>query len=350
LQFPVPQFVGGWEPAKQNPKVLSEAQGAVIGHHWVIFGGFDTGYDQATADTYALDLDDPNAEWVKQDDYPLAPGITHAANVVVDSKLYVCGGYLGGHPGPHVEQCFVFDFTISAGTTGQWSSLSDLPAGRGGGGLTYDTTLNTLTYAGGAERPNAGVTFFPILDYFTRVYTIDYRHAWTLDLNDMAAGWVERPDIPYDGNHMGFVTALDKDMEEHHYYLGGQLGEDEFLSNLDSNYEWDAGEGSWTARARLPFKRGHASESTRPISCGFIQAGGATNILSLTPNLLASISDISYYDIETNSWVKIGDLPVNAKTPVCVIHQEYMYCEAAFPYEYGLNGERFCFRRKIIVP
>jgi len=181
--------VGGWVPATQNPKVLSEAQGAVISDHfWVIFGGFDSTYDQATADTYALDLDDPNAEWQKQDDYPLAPGITHAANVVVGSKLYVCGGYLGGHPGPHVEQCFVFDFSIAAGT-GQWSQLPALPAGRGGGGLTFDSTLNTLMYAGGAERPNADFRGIPILDFFTRVYTVDYLHAWTLNLNNLAAGW-----------------------------------------------------------------------------------------------------------------------------------------------------------------
>jgi hypothetical protein len=32
------------------------------------------------------------------DDLPVAAGITHGAFAVVGLKLYMCGGYLGGHP------------------------------------------------------------------------------------------------------------------------------------------------------------------------------------------------------------------------------------------------------------
>lgn len=328
----VPLFVGGWEPAKQMPKPLAEAQGGVIGNYFFVTCGFDTGFFQTTTDTYRRDLSKPDAEWEKQDDYPLDEGVTHGATVVIGDKFYICGGYLGGHPGPHIPNCFVFDNSVAPGQ-GQWTALPDMPDGRGGGGLTYDSTLNKITYAGGAERPNADKEW-----YFTAVYTVDYLHAWSLDLGDPEAVWQVEPDIPYFGNHMGFVTALDKDSNEHHFYLGGQVGDLEYTGNVDNNYEWDAMSAEWIEKAPLPFARGHASESTRPISCGFFQAGGSFNDYGVT-------REVTYYDTGTNSWVKIGDLPVPVRTPVCDVYGEYMECQSGLP-----DSAFFAWKRKIIVP
>lgn len=195
----------------------------MIGDYMVLTGGFDEGFSQTTDLTYTLDLADPDAGWLQQDSYPISPGITHGATVVVDSKFYICGGYLGefyspdvylhhtswttfylystrndpillflgGHPGPHIPNCFVFDVSALPGTASQWSPLPDMPDGRGGGGLTFDATTHSITYAGGAERPNAGKWW-----YFTAIETIDYRDTWTLYLDDVDSGWHVEPEFP----------------------------------------------------------------------------------------------------------------------------------------------------------
>lgn len=99
----------------------------------------------------------------------------------------------GGHPGPHIPDCYMFDNTIAPGN-GQWTKLPSLPEGRGGGGMTHNVALNTLTYAGGAERPSADSWF-----YLSAIETIDYQHTWTLELDNIRAGWQVEIDIPYLG-------------------------------------------------------------------------------------------------------------------------------------------------------
>jgi len=80
----------------------------MIGKWLVIAGGFheppDGGIRAATNKSWKLDTSDPTANWIPNDDLPdsLALGVTHGATVIVGDKLYICGGYLGGHPGPHV--------------------------------------------------------------------------------------------------------------------------------------------------------------------------------------------------------------------------------------------------------
>jgi len=137
---------------------------------------------------------------------------------------------------------------------------------------------------------------------------------------------------------MSFVTAFDKDLKEHQYYFGGQMGDQEYTGNLVQNYEWDPVNKLWTQRTSLPFPRGHAGESTRPISCGFLVAAGTTNDFAIT-------KDISFYDIGSDSWIKIGDMPGEVRTPVCDIRGDWLYCNSGRPWT-----EFFNWRRKIIVP
>jgi len=71
---------------------------------------------------------------------------------------------------------------------------------------------------------------------------------------------------------------------------------------LDEHYEWNEFTKEWTERARLTFPRGHAGESTRAIGCGFIIIAGSANDFKV-------LTDISYYDIDGDYWIKIGDVP-----------------------------------------
>jgi hypothetical protein len=223
--------------------------------------------------------------------------------------------FVGGHPGPHTDACFVYDHSIAPGTGLQWKTFPSLPDGRSGGGLCYSKTRNALVYAGGAERPSSTVY-------------IDYPHTWMYLLGNhgtAAAGWKPMKDRPILSNHMSYVAAKDEAGRERLFYLGGQKAENEKTGNVADNYEYNATQNVWTQRRAMPVARGHASSSTRAISCGFLVAGGTTN--------RGKTKDISYYDIPSDTWTQVGLLPAVVNTPVCDVDfvNGYLYCETGLP-------------------
>jgi N-acetylneuraminic acid mutarotase len=297
----------------------------MIGKDLIIISGFKNGFYDVTAENYALDVSDPNAKWRRMDDLPVPDGITHAGFAVVGQKLYMCGGYLGGNPGPDIPDCFIYDHSVQPGTSGQWSTFEPLPEGRGGGGMIYDTKSNALIFAAGADREQGTQD------------TIDPPTTWMYDFDNKSAGWLQKQDIPYVGNHISFVTAYDGNGKERHYFAGGQIGGDEWTGNLDNNVEWDAENEKWIERKPMPSTKGHAASSTRAIGCGYIMVGGSSN------SRRGETDDISYYDIPSDTWIKIGTLPKKMNTPVCDIYDGWLYCES------GPAWSKFSYKRELIV-
>lgn len=100
-----------------------------------------------------------------------------------------CGGYLGGHPGPHIDTCLLYDHARN-----QWSTLPSLPDGRAGGGMTFNPSDNSLFFTAGAERPNAPQS----------ADAVDFRNSWKLSLSNLGNGWATRASIPFETNHMSY--------------------------------------------------------------------------------------------------------------------------------------------------
>jgi N-acetylneuraminic acid mutarotase len=303
------------------PIPVGEANGGLVGNDLVIISGFYNGVNQCTTQNYALDITNPSASWRRMDDHPIALGISHTMTVIVGMKIYMCGGYVGGDPGPHTDQCFVYDHSIAPGTTGQFSTFPNLPdTGRAGAGIVYDTASNALIFAGGATRPN----------------TIDRPDTWMYSLANPSVGWVKKADIPLLSNHLSYVTAKDATGKERHYWMGGQASGNEVNGNRAEVYEYDAEKNIWIQRASMLIPRGHASASTRAIGCGFIIIGGTTNGTGKT-------TDVSYYDIPSDTWTKIGDLPSADNCLVCDINGGTLYCETGNSFSY------FSFKTQITV-
>ena len=105
-QYPINsplQFDGDWiQGNPQYPLKVGESQGAMIGNELVIVSGFWNSWKGVTKQVYKLDTTDPNAVWDRQDDVLYPVGVSHCAFVVVGQKFYICGGFEGAHPGPHV--------------------------------------------------------------------------------------------------------------------------------------------------------------------------------------------------------------------------------------------------------
>ena len=312
--------MGSWEPVQKHPIPLAEAQGGMVGEDFVLIGGFTTEWNHASTMVYARNVKEQTSFWRRMDDIP-SP-VTHAATAVVGSKLFLCGGYVGGNPGPDSNLCFVFDHSNPPGS-GQWSRLPDLPASRAGGGMIVDSKMNALFFSGGARRP-----------LLNDRHAEDCAQTWMLYLDDFESGWVNSTDGLLNTNHIAHVTAKDHFGRERHYMMGGQSGEYEMDQNTNKLFEFDTVNEAWIERAPMLLTRGHATASTRATSCGFITAGG-------TSNEYGKISDISYYDIPTNTWHSIGNLPRAINTPVCDIHGGYLYCNS------GIIKGKFSFRIQI---
>jgi len=70
--------------------------------------------------------------------------------------------------------------------------------------MLYDSASNSLVFAAGAVRPQAGN---PNAD--------DYTNTWTFDLSKIGtpqAAWVEQDNIPYGANHIRYVLEPFGDM------------------------------------------------------------------------------------------------------------------------------------------
>ena len=254
---------------------------------------------------YARDLTSTSSVWRRMDDMPLA--VTHAPSVVVGMKVYMCGGYVGAHPGPHTDFCAVYDHSIVPNTTGQWSNFTKLPiGGTAGAGMIYDSNQNALYYSGGGQRLNPN-----------SAHPIDMNNTWKYSFTNPNAGWVGTTPIPYTANHLSSVTHTDINGNQRHYFFGGQRQEFEAKGNLADNFEFVASTETWVRRANMTWARGHTSASSRAVGCGFITAGGSFNSATNVKNRTA---DISYYDMYSDTWTSIGTAPASGATPILVVH------------------------------
>lgn len=299
---------------------MAEPQGHFLGQNHVIWGGFSKKWSTATNRTFSYNVTSATSVWLEKNQYPIPTGITHAAVARKGaSALYSCGGYVGGTSDglPATQKCFAYTNAL------QWVEIPPLPAIRAGGGLWYDSKRNSLIYSGGAS--------IHILS--TQSTNADQKTTWELKLGDPAAIWQLKADTLYTGNHQGFTTVTYQG-KERHFLVGGQNAGKEYDGNKDNLVEYDADNDKWDSRQNMLFPRGHFSSSVIPYrNCGFLIAGGATNS--------GMTSDISYYEISTNKWHKIGNLTKPMNTPACGIFADYLHCQG------GSLGDIESWKRRI---
>ena len=279
----------------------------MLGSHIFIAGGFINGFNEVTTQTFARDISVPNSSWRQMDDMPVEIGITHAAVVAIGMKLYMCGGYLGIRPGRQVASCFVYDQSKAPGN-GQWSTFTNLPKGSAGAGMIFDGATRMLYYSGGGQRRTPG-----------SIDTTDVSFTWKISIDTPSSGWVRSTPFPFKANHLSAVTTTTTMGQERHFFVGGQIGENELDGNVGDMFEFLPSTERWIRRASLPSNRSHTTISTRAIGCGFIMAGGTLNSITEKKN---RTSEILYYDVPTNSWLTIGSIPLPGATPPVFIDDD----------------------------
>lgn len=283
------------------PYQIAEAQGAIVPGSGtgpadlVLAGGVRayTGY-RAFQDTFALRIGE-NSTWRRLANIP--EPITHAAVAVVGYQMYLCGGYLGKYPGPSIDRCYRFNVTEN-----KWHSFPKLPIKSSGGGMVYIRPMNALFFSTGTFR-EAGETL-----------ATDFADSYMIDLGDLEKGWVSKAPIPNPRNHIGTVEVRGR-----YFFLGGQHGRDERTSVQNTLSEYLPLENRWVERSNIPSILSHIQTSVKPYRKGFLVVGGSAWWGSI-------IDMVFYYHLPTDTWHLVGKYPRKAKTIVCGVKTNVLYC------------------------
>lgn len=270
-----------WRTEAPAPLQRFEAGGAAVGGKLYVLGGYTTGDIRSTARS---DVYDPaTGTWRRIADMPVQ--VTHAPAVVVDSEIWLVGGFVGNHPGPSTSDVWIY--STAANT---WRRGASLPQRRGAGGAGL--VGRTIYAFGGVDRA-AGSNEY-----------IDEAEHWALDLDAPNRGWQRRADLPLPRNHLG-SGALDGAV----YAVSGQLGGDEASGNRREVHRYDPPTDRWTRVADLPVPRGHTTASVFPFQGRLVVMGGTRNGNTPAP-------DVHAYDPGTNRWQALPSMPAGRKTPV----------------------------------
>jgi N-acetylneuraminic acid mutarotase len=251
----------------------SEGMGAVVGGKLYVFGGYvDTTFKPTRrSDVY----DVATNRWSQIADLPF--GSSHVGTTVVGNSIYFAGGY----PATATNQTFSTDAVWRYDTTtNTFSDMPKLPAPRGGAALV--ALGRTLHFFGGSDR-----------------FRTDAAQHWSLDLDNLAAGWVARAPLPVATNHVAGVALGGKI-----YAIGGQQKQDAAAVQRADVQVYDPATNTWIARAPLPSARSHITSSTFVRDGRIITIGGL-----LQGNRPTNIAD--QYDPATNTWRSVTSLPRN---------------------------------------
>ena len=221
-----------WRQVSPRPVAAEEGMAAVLDGRLYTFGGFDD--EQYRVDRSVWSYSPADDSWRQH--RPLPTLLTHAGVAVSagGGSVYMVGGYVGHHPGLDTTDVWRYDARAD-----RYDRMPDLPvsAGAGGAALVGDT----LYAVGGRQRTlsREGVRL------------------WALDLNDPAAGWQKRADLPKGINH--FATAAVGDQI---YVLGGQVEEEGHETPQDAVYRYDTRADRWHAAGKLPRPMDHQMAQT----------------------------------------------------------------------------------------
>ena len=262
-----------WTTRAASPIGRAEALKAVIDDKVYVFGGFSGSAGPVkTSHVY-----DPAANtWSPIADLPTR--LTHAGVATEGRDVYVAGGYVGIGTTGYSQDFGVRDVWKYNVDTNLWTDMPDLPRDLASGGLV--TLGRNLHYFGGNDGNRN-----------------DAADHYVLNLDDLAAGWQNRPVMLEAVSHFGYAALGGKI-----YAVGGQHGNDEQLTTVATVQMYDPATNQWTTRASMPAAISHIGSSTFVHNGRIITAGGETAHTAATNRVAA-------YDPVANTWTAMSNLP-----------------------------------------
>lgn len=132
-----------WTSIVDLPADRGAGGSALIGRELHFFGGMNETRDEESGDHWSLNIDNPNAQWVRR--ASLLNPRNHTAGAAVNGVLYA----LGGQHGQEEEQDAQNDIERYDPVANRWTKVADLPAGRSHHASSTFVIGNTLIIVGG---------------------------------------------------------------------------------------------------------------------------------------------------------------------------------------------------------
>jgi N-acetylneuraminic acid mutarotase len=269
-----------WQAVAPNPFKRAEALGGVVNGKLYVMGGLYSGGSGSILATARCDVYNPATNtWTRLKDMP--ERITHAGQVVVGDTIWFIGGYVGDHPGPGTKHVWKYNTT-----TNTWSAGPNLPFDRGAGGAGI--VGNTIYFFGGMNHDR----------------TWSAPNTWALDLNNQAAGWKSKADLPNPRNHIAAASV-----GGYIYAIGGQYNQEQAQIAQNEIDRYDPVTNTWTKVGELPTVRSHINSSTFVWNGKIVVLGG-----ELAYNTV--VRNVTLYDPATNTSTEMSPLPFARSTSV----------------------------------
>lgn len=261
-----------WTTTTPSPLGRSEAQGGMVESKLYVVGGYT---DTTFIPAQRTDVYNPaTKKWSRLADLPVAT--THAGTAIVGQSLYLAGGYISNQGGGQTfATTNVWRYDV---TTNSWFSLPPLPVARGSGALAV--LGRELHFFGGGD-----------------INRKDKGDHWFLNL-DGGTTWQVGPALPNPRTHLGAVVLGGKI-----YAVGGQRGADQNMVTQTSVHSWSPAQPNlWTTITPMPGPRSHAA--TFIMGNRIILLGGQLNYSTPLASGLA-------YDPISATWSSLTPLPLN---------------------------------------
>lgn len=269
---PPPSQTITWASGPDLPMPLSELAPLVIGGKVYVFGGYDQVPSYTSTNTVHR-FDPVTNTWTRMADMP--ERVSHLGHVADERYGYFAGAYvLRSNNQQTFASSSVYQYDS---VTDTYTALPALPRPRGAGGLGL--IGRELHFVGGFNIQRQSET-----------------EHWSLNLDNLAAGWQVRPDVPVPLNHFGVVSVGNA-----MYLVGGQKTVVDDPDDASIMYRWTNDEG-WTQLTSLPEPRSHSGGAT------FFHDGRIYMMGGYGPGTSVE-SDVFIYDIASNTWTTGTPLP-----------------------------------------
>jgi hypothetical protein len=272
-----------WSTKAAAPTVRAEAMGAYVNGKVYAFGGYvdRTYHPIARVDVY----DVASNTWTRLKDMPFG-ALTHSGTTTDGNFVYLAGGYPGD---PTHGQTFSTTSVWRYDTTNDsWTKMPSLPQGRGAGTLV--NVNHVLYFFGGADPKRA-----------------DASELWSLDLNNLGAGWKTLASMPAPRNHVGGVA-----LNGFIYAIGGQTGQDNLSVFKGDVWRYDPTINSWrTVASLINQPRSHIAAASFAFNGKIVVEGGEG------PGRVP-LRNVEQYDPALNKWVALSPLPAGRSSGIGV--------------------------------
>jgi N-acetylneuraminic acid mutarotase len=308
-----------WSAGAVAPMPRWESETFTYNNEMYVFGGY---IDRTLDATTECDVYNPATNvWSEVTTMPMG-ALTHAAVTVVGDTAYFAGGNIGSFgnskSGVATNEVATFDLT-----TGQWGSVTSLPAAVTSEGLVCIN--NELISYGGINAAS----------------TVDQSATWSLNLGSANATWVAEAAMPDARNHIGYT-----EINGIAYAIGGTHLYNQTGGNDSQVDAYNPVTNTWAAVASLPFAWGGTHGTTLVVNGKIVIIGGQTN--GGYDGIY--LNNIEEYDPVANSWAAVGTLPeANQGQSVAYINGELIVADGTVDNQGGWAQDQTFLDSEIIL-